>query len=108
MNLFDLLDYDLPRGGYFGFCQGDGANLANKAVTVLGDGLDVLRSPNINFQRFPQSPDDHLEVPLLDKGIRPNGLDQVLFLKEVSTFLDHEQKRIEGFRAHRNSFPIAR
>jgi hypothetical protein len=80
----------------------------NKAVTSLGDGLDIGALVRTIAQHLPQVEDAPGEVSLLDEDAWPHSLQQLFFLDDVSCPLDEDEESLQVLRRESDGLSVAK
>ena len=82
-------------------------HLQSESVAPPGHRNDVFRVVGLIAQGFPKLKDVLAEIGLLNKGVRPQDLHQVVLQNDPFAVLHEHQKRFEGLRRQGNRFLIA-
>jgi hypothetical protein len=80
--------------------------MRNKPVTTLGYGLDETRLLRVIVKRLTQFGDAARQHIVGDKGISPNGPDQLLFGYKFSLVFGQAHKHLHHLGLQPDSLPI--
>ena len=71
---------------------------ADPAIPASRHRLEVFRLARLVAEHAAQLGDHPRERVIGDRGIRPDGFEDLLFTEEVTRTLDHQEEEVERFR----------